>query len=761
MRKFPATLSFLLLVAAIYWGFHTSMPVYQEDSSTAASAFSTDRALKHVKKLSQEPHAVGFPGHKKVQDYIVSELEKMGLQTSLQTDYAVGDWGNMGKPENIIARIKGTENGKALLLLSHYDSHPHSALGASDAGSGVATILEGLRAFLSEKQKPKNDIIILFTDGEELGLNGADLFVNRHEWAKDVGLVLNFEARGSGGPSYTFIETNRGNQHLIREFIKANPKYPMANSLYYSIYKMLPNDTDLTVFREDRDIQGFNFAFIDDHFDYHTAQDAYERLDKKTLAHQGSYLAPLLEHFSQTDLSQLQSPNDYVYFNMPLFGVVSYPFDWIWPMFLLAILSFIGLLIYGFRKGALTLKGVFAGFVPLLLSVITNGLVGYFSWPALKWAYPEYKDMLHGFTYNGYAYIFAFACLAIAICFGIYHKFKKLTTADLLVAPLVLWLIICGLMAQYLPGASFFTIPVFALLAAGYVGINQKAPDVLPLLFLSLPALWLYTPLVKGFPVGLGLKMLVGCTLLVTLTFFLLLPLFARYRHKKKWAYLALLVFIGAMAYAHIHSGFNTENGKPSSLVYILDTDSQTAQWASYDQVPITWNQTFLGEGNNSIEKLNQHTIGSKYNTVFTRSTNAPLKTIEGPNIETLKDTLIGNDRKLILCVTPQRHVNRLDVFTKTTNLKKVKVNQLELSPFYLNQRKSTKLVTHYITDDAYTELEITIPKDSVLELTFYEASNDLLTHPLFEVPERPENSIPMPFVLNDAIITTKTIKFE
>jgi hypothetical protein len=35
---------------------------------------------------------------------------------------------------------------------------------------------------------------------------------------------------------------------------------------------MLPNDTDLT-FREKKAIQGYNFAFIDGHYNYHTAQD--------------------------------------------------------------------------------------------------------------------------------------------------------------------------------------------------------------------------------------------------------------------------------------------------------------------------------------------------------------------------------------------------------------------------------------------------------------------------------------------------------
>ena len=190
-------------------------------------------------------------------------------------------------------------------------------------------------------------------------MNGADLFVNSHPWAKEVGLVLNFEARGSGGPSYVLIETNRGNGNLIKEFTKANPEYPVANSLVYSIYKMLPNDTDLTVFREDGDIEGFNFAFIDDHYDYHTAKDTYERLDKNTLAHQGSYLMPLLDHFSTSDLGNLKTLNDSIYFNMPFFKLVSYPFEWIWPMFGLAVLFFIMLLVYGFRKKVLDFKEIF------------------------------------------------------------------------------------------------------------------------------------------------------------------------------------------------------------------------------------------------------------------------------------------------------------------------------------------------------------------------------------------------------------------
>ena len=685
----------------------------------------------------------------------------MGLETAIQEGYTAGDWANLTKPVNILARIKGSGSGKSLMLLSHYDSSPHSSFGASDAASGVATILESVRAFLAENKKPKNDIIILITDAEELGLNGADLFVKEHPWKKDVGLVLNFEARGSGGPSYMLIETNRGNATLIKEFTKANPEFPVANSLVYSIYKMLPNDTDLTVFREDGDIEGFNFAFIDDHFDYHTAQDTYERLDKKTLAHQGSYLMPLLHHFSEIDLSNLKSLNDSIYFNVPFFKLVSYPFDWVWIMLGLATLCFVLLLIHGFRKKVLNLKEIGKGFLPLLLSLLVNGLIGFFSWSVLKWMYPHYKDILHGFTYNGYTYIMAFVLLSVAICFWMYNQFKKVETANLLVAPIVIWLVICSLIGVYLSGASFFIIPVFALLAAFLVILNQKIPNAYLLLFLCLPAIFIFAPFVKMFPVGLGLKMMVASTLLVTLTFVLLLPIFGFYRKKKRLAYLGLILFLGCMISAHFNSGFSNENAKPTSLVYTLDLDSNKAQWATNEHVLSDWTAQYLGDSKKEPSKLSEKTISSKYNTGFTYVSEAPVKQIAAVKIEKNRDTIIGNLRLLDICITPQRNVNRLEVFTNDLKIHSATVNNVELSDYYLKNRGNRKLVTHYISNNAYTDLQVSIAKDSILELTIYESSNDLLSNALFTIPARPEDNIPMPFVLNDAILVIQTVRFE
>ena len=728
MKRFPSVTTLLLLLFTLFWVFRAMMPTY-DNKPVADTSFSTDRALAHVKQLSLKPHAVGFPAHAEVREYIILELQKMGLETSLQEGYTPGDWGNLSKATNILARLKGSDSGKALMLLSHYDSSPHSSLGASDDGAGIATILEGIRAFLAEKKQARNDIIILISDAEELGLNGADLFVDKHPWLKDVGLVLNFEARGSGGPSYMLIETNRGNARLIEEFTKANPDYPVANSLVYSIYKMLPNDTDLTVFREDGDIEGLNFAFIDDHYDYHTVRDSYERLDRNTLAHQGSYLMPLLHHFSGAELNNLKSLNDHVYFTIPFFKMVSYPYEWIWPMYGMAVFFFILLLIYGSRRKSLNTKQVFKGFVPLFVTLILNGVFGYFSWSALKILYPQYNDMLHGFTYNGYSYIAAFILLATGICFWVYNKFNKLKPANLLVAPLVVWLGICAAVGIYLKGASFFIVPVFALLAAFMVALNQRRPNAYLLVFLCIPALWIYAPFIKMFPVGLGLKMMVATTLLVTLTFILLLPVFGFYKKKYRLAHLCFLLFGGFMVHAHFNSGFDKENAKPSSLLYVFDADKRTANWATYDKTLIDWNSQFLGKDKQVPQALADETISSKYNSGFSYISKAPIKNLNGPKIETGRDTIIGDERLLEICITPQRKVNRLDIFTNDIRIKKAMANGAPLSDYFLENRRKGKLLTHYISDNAYTDLELRIPKDAVLELTLYEASNDLLTN--------------------------------
>lgn len=756
------TVIFILGILALL--FFTMMPQWTSSKVVPLSEFSTERALEKVKAISKQPHYVGSQNHAQVAYYLQKELQKLGLKTAIQEGYTLTEWGNLVKSKNILARIEGTShNSKAVLLLSHYDSAPHSySTGASDAGSGVATILESVRAFLHTKKTHKNDIIILFSDAEELGLNGAALFVTQHNWAKEVGLVLNFEARGTSGPSYMLMETNGGNAGLVKKFAAANTTFPVSNSLMYSIYKMLPNDTDLTVFREQKNIQGYNFAFIDDHYNYHTAQDDIEHLNKNTLAHQGTYLMPLLSYFLNADLNTTVSEEDYVYFSIP-FTFLSYPFSWVLPMVIVAFILFLILVFIGIAKKILTIQSIARGFIPFLGSLILSGLITFFGWKGLLQLYPQYNDLLNGFTYNGHAYIAAFVLLALAITLLFYQLFSsKKVTINHFVAPLFIWLVLNSLLAFYLKGAGFLIIPVYcALFLFGYYIVTQKTNNAINLIF-SIPTLFLLVPFIQMFPIGLGLKVLWGSVALTVLTFGLLLPTLGNFSKKGWWSFLFLVLSIGFFSKAHFESGYEAGKAKSNSLVYIYNADNDTANWATYDVNLDSWTKKYLGNNPQPATALNQTPLFSKYNSGFSYAAPAPIKALQKPTIEFLKDSIAGNKRYFKIRISPNRAVNRYDIFAN----EKMEFYSLKANgATHINQkgtqfnRKGKKLLSYYVVGNAPLEMEFNINIRSVFDMELLESSFDLLHNPLFSIIKRESWMMPTPFVLTDAVVIKQTIK--
>ncbi|TBW27890.1 M20/M25/M40 family metallo-hydrolase [Gramella sp. KN1008] len=768
-NKFTGLFSFLLIIFLVWLNFNFDQPEFERDENISQTEFSTSRAFEHVKAIAEQPHYLGSPAHSKVRNYIVEQLQNMGLEVQTQEGYHLSKGGVLAKPQNILARIKGSGEGDALVLMSHYDSATHSSFGASDAGSGVATILEGIRAFLQKNAPHKNDIILLFTDAEELALNGAGLFIEDHPWAEDAKLALNFEARGSGGNPFMLLETNGKNARLIEAFKEADPDYPVTNSLAYSIYKMLPNDTDLTVLREQGDINGYNFAFIDDHYDYHTATDIPSNLDMETLAHQGSYLMPMLNYFSDKDLNNLNSDRDLIYFSLPFGEFISYPFDWIMPMLVLAIVLLVILIVYGFRRERLDIQEIFTGFLPLLLSLLVSGALAWSFWQFCLYIYPEYSEMEQGFTYNGYWYIAIAIFLALSVNFIFYHLFRKKTQgASAFIAPLIVWLIVCSLIAVYLKGASYFIIPVYSTLIQLFVMIRQKHPNRLLMTILSAPAIFILLPFIWSLPVALGLKMLYVTAILASLLFFLFIPVFTYFRKLKSFAVLCFLIFNVLVFTAHFYSDFNTDRPKPNSLVYLKDLDNETANWYSYDNMVDEWTREFFG--NDPDERSNiESNFSSKYGSNFKLRKEAPLITIPDPGIiieQKGKDSL--NHERYSLKIAPNRQINRMELYEiRSVDFKTFKVNGLEADDIYLGEnqfhmfkrRWKERLLTYYVANRDTLRIEFSIePKDEP-EFVLYESAYDLIKNEELEVPERPDGMIPKPFVLNDATILKKTIR--
>ncbi|HEA29815.1 MAG TPA: M20/M25/M40 family metallo-hydrolase [Leeuwenhoekiella sp.] len=766
-KNYASTLSFLLLCGLVYFTFSTFKPQFVSHGDIPENEFSVDRALSHLKVISAKPHSVGTAAHEEVQNYLLKALQDMGLETQTQEDFAYKPgWGALSKAQNIMARIKGTGDGKAVLIFSHYDSAPHTAsYGASDAGSGVVTVLESVRAFLARGEKPKNDIIILFTDAEELGLNGASVFAKEHPWAKNVGVALNFEARGSGGPSNMIVETNGGNSKLIKAFAKANPKNPYANSLAYSIYKILPNDTDSTVMREFADIDGFFFAFLSDHFDYHTAMDTYKRLDRSSLAQQGQYLMPLLTYFASADLN-LKSDVDYVYLNMPIIKMMYYPFSWIWPMLILAIVLFISVILYGRVRRKLSIKAIARGFFPLLLSLAASTGTAYLGYTLIMIAYPEFADILQGFPYTGYSYITAFVALSLAITFFIYYKFyKPVQAASLTIAPIFLWLVIGILCAIYLPGASFFIVPVYFILGAVFLLLKNEKVNLFWLCLLCAPAIFIVSGFIQQFPIGLGLVMLPASALLTVLLFGLLLPVIGHYGVLKgRLSLLFLIITIISLVGAHLNSYFSAEQPFPTSLNYVYDVDTKKAVWATYNKSPDSWIKNVMGENMQKASKLIQAAGAGKYNTNFTYAAEAPRIPVAQSSIYVSTNFIENGVRHVRFVVYPQREINDMILLNPVvTPFQYLEFNGQEVKlqpgePYLFPNRKSDYLLSYRVADREPLDVKLELPADAPLNFTLYDLSYDLLENTLYNIPARPKNSIPMPFVNTDAIVTKQTI---
>lgn len=767
MRKVVVQVVVLALLAlAVGLSFWALRPAADTSDKKTLEEFSSQRAFQHVKRIGQKPHFVGSPEHSKVRNYIVDQLQELDLEVHTQRDYALNAYRILSMPENIITKLEGSDPqpNSDLLVLSHYDSDPHSSFGASDDGSAVAAVLESVRAFKAKHTGHKNNIILVFTDAEEIGLLGAELFANHHPWMQNIGLVLNFEARGTSGPSNTILETNHGNANLVNAFAKARPQYPMASSLMYEVYKTMPNDTDATVFREEKDLPSFFFAFIDGHYNYHSATDTPGNLDKRSLAHQGSYLMALLPYLGDHDLSGLQTGDEQVYFNVPLLNVVHYSYYWIFPLLILAWIFFVILYRYGLQKEQINLRRFFRGLLPFIGGLVLCAAIGFFGWQAVVYFYPQYREIQQGFPYNGHLYVGAFVFFGLAVLFGIYHRmYRKANAAGNLTAVIFIWLVINTALAFMFKGASFFIIPVICAEIGLGLMLKYENPNLFLRLLCGLPAVFILVPLIEFIPVALGLKVIFASLALLTLVFGVLLPIWSYYSWKNWLAFLALIVGVVFLGKAHATSDFSKNRPKPNSLVYRLNVDEQKAMWNTYDHILDSWTKHYISGEHQSG---GQTTMDSKYGGQFTYSEPAEAREIPAAGISTEKDT-VASVITYSITIEPQRSLNRISLFSqnavkfrnfKANGLSAEDVGSLSTKSRQYESEKPTRLLTYYVVESTPLEIEFKLLKDEHPTLEVYESSYDLLENPWLDVPARDSTMMPRPFVLNDAIITKQRI---
>ena len=477
--------------------------------------------MEDIRIIAAKPHPTGSEENAKVRAYLLLRLKALGFDTSTSIGELperplarLNRWSGEDAASqsfvNVIGVKAGTERSKpAVLLMAHHDTVWGSP-GAADDTIGIASIFEIIRA-LNTAGQVQRDIIVLFTDAEEVGLVGARQFFASNPLRSSVGAIINFEARGGGGTANMF-QTSAENGNTARLYAKS-VKQPSTSSLSTFVYNILPNDTDLTPALKG-DYVAYNIANIGRAEQYHSPKNETDALQVSTLQHMGSQGLDLTRALLSAD--NLPAPKkDATFFDaFGLFTVIYAPaFGWVFILFTLVglglsydkrgshidiltgalrmvgflilggVLLFILNLLSGAGRGAdyydrlaaiseLQLMAGFAGLTVLLLffgrkALSPNGLIG----TALP---------LLGFGIIGQAlaptasYFIVLAVLLFALTTAVQRKLKT-HWAPALIAALVIG----------------YMLGLFHLLMVG-VGPDLPSVAILPIALLTLALLPLY-----------------------------------------------------------------------------------------------------------------------------------------------------------------------------------------------------------------------------------------------------------------------------
>lgn len=652
-------------------------------ATSPTTEFSADRAIEHLNVIAAESRAIGMPGHDATRDYLVEQLTMMGLGPELQTTTAVlrfdgADTFGTGMVTNVIARMPGTSSTGAIALNAHYDSGA-TGPGASDNGSGVVAVLETVRA-IQAGPALANDVVIVFSDGEENGDLGAAAFNQDHRLADGVRLTLNFEAQGSGGPAILYATSDQDGW-LTSEYFAIAPR-PSAYSMLPEFVRLLPG-MRLACDLQDYLIKGsagLGFLYASDTAAYHTERDSVEVLDSGSIQQEGENTLAVVRHFGNEDLVDLPLAPNRVFFNVLPNVVVHYSGSLVLPLAALVTLLVLTVIIGGFRRHVLTIGGLVAGILTFLLGTVGTVALVMLLWAGIRAANSDYQVLLVG-SYQTVLYAVALTLSAVALMTALYVLLQRRVRADNLTAGAVfVWTLMMWGVSLAAPGASYVVLwpLLFGLLPLAWSIFTRDAADqtwlrTAVLVIAMVPSLILlpgtyyqivgllnrldfFSAVIGGFPF-LGLWALFVAPLL-GLSIPQLRLLSGQTGGFRRWSVptTATVAAVVLIVLGNVTSGFDATHPRPDHIAYELDADSGEARWVSIDQNLDEWtSQFFQGDpvrGDFDID-------GGVTVSAFVAP--APVVDVESLSIELLNDTTVDDMRTLTFRLLSPRNAARLD----------------------------------------------------------------------------------------------------
>jgi hypothetical protein len=489
---------------------------------------------------------IGSDAHARGVQYVVDQLKAMGVTAELQRGEMPSRFRRSERVQlvNIVAPLGVGPEGAAsaqgaraaqsaegsadeasdsyesprtlVAIAAHIDSVP-GAPGAGDDALGVASALEAARALRARAQANgpfAREVVLVITDGEELGLLGAELFCREHQLAPRIGAVVNLDNRGTSGPAFIF-ETGPDTTALA-EIMAARVPHPRTTSVAATIYEWMPNGTDFTVFRE-AGMTGFNVACIGSPRNYHQPTDTPENVDPLTAQHmaqtalalvEGLASMPVAEAAPTATVSAAESPAaaslqsappqsaapqsaapQSVWFDLFGFGVAHLPAAWMRPGALMALAWTIFGTVIALRCRWVRWSGILLSLGAAVAAIAVAALVG---WGATHLARAALTDeSLKGMARqqswiwpHGYLWICAGvtllgACIALALRAVAVRASESLVNArwSHVIVAMTVWSAIALAVAIVAPGASVvFMLPAFLgafMLAVGALAASR------------------------------------------------------------------------------------------------------------------------------------------------------------------------------------------------------------------------------------------------------------------------------------------------
>ena len=604
-----------------------------------AGGFSAQRAAVDIQQVAETPHPAGSSSHKRVEQELVEKLRALGLTPSLQQSIGITEVANLvaATPvSNILACVPGTSPSGSVLLTAHYDS-VQTGPGASDDGAGVATILETLRA-LHNSAPLNNDVLVLFTDGEEHSLAGAEAFASTYlngKWAGPCSaprIDLNFDNRGDRGPVYLF-ETGPRNAALIRAYARTPNAY--GSSLFAAAYSLIPNNTDFSIFKN-AGLTGLNFAMVDGFQTYHTALDTADRVDRRSVQQIGSNTVALLLNLGNARLDKLTTERGEAVFFNPLAGwMVRYPMAWSWPLEVLSGI-FLILALYLSRQELRPLSVLATCFAVAFSCILTATFTGFGAVLLLRHAGDR---LLPGQTTSNLLLLCSLVAASLAVLLVLRRGWASVLSVPSMGTGvlLVLWGLSLLTTAQ-LPGGSFlFLWPTLWLLLinvtfklsrwSAFGEWSQFLKNVVAIL----PALLLFLPLLWQAYILLGISLPVAAFFgaMLALLVFMFPEEASREGHRWSvtlWTAAGLLFTAAVLILSGVLLSRSTAaSPRPDSLALGVNLDTKQAAWISFDQVVDPWTSRTLGTTPQHAARPDL--LGDTFGEVFSKE--APFKEVK------------------------------------------------------------------------------------------------------------------------------------